>query len=105
MTDEKIERIKMIKPVQLLKDVQQFLGFTNFYRCFIKNYTKIMLLMTNSTSLRKQDWQSTTMIEQAQQNLLTTFTMVPILRHFDLEEIVIVETNASDFTLAGPQMQ
>ena len=57
--------------------------------------------MTNSTSLSKQEWQSTPEIKQAQQNLVTAFTTAPVLRHFDLEKIAIVETDASDFALGG----
>ena len=49
MTDEKVETIKKIKPVQSLKDVEHFLGFANFYRRFIKDYSKIILPVTNST--------------------------------------------------------
>ena len=50
MTDEIVERRKKIETVNSLKDVQHFLGFANFYRRFIKNYSKITLPMTNSTS-------------------------------------------------------
>ena len=79
MIDEKVETIKKIEPVQSLKDIQHFLGFTNFYRHYIKDYSKIILPMTNSTSLNKQDWQSTPEIEQAQRNLVTAFTTAPLL--------------------------
>ena len=50
MTDEKVETLKKIEHVKTLKDVQHFLGFANFYRRFIKDYSKIILPMTNSTS-------------------------------------------------------
>ena len=65
MTDEKVETIKKIELVQSLMDVQHFLEFTNFYQSFIKDYSKIILPMTNSISLSKQEWQSTPEIEQA----------------------------------------
>ena len=57
--------------------------------------------MTNSTSLEKHKWQSTPEIEQAQKQLVYAFTTTPVLRHFDLEEPAIVETDASDFALGG----
>ena len=56
MTDEKVETLKKIKPVKSLKYVQHFLGFANVYRRFIKDYSKIILPMTNSMSLEKHDW-------------------------------------------------
>ena len=65
MTDEKVETLKKIVPVKTLKDVQHVLGFDNFYRRFIKDYSKIILSMINSTSLEKHEWQSTSEIEQA----------------------------------------
>ena len=57
--------------------------------------------MTNSTYLEKHEWQSTPEIEQAQKRLIQSFTTAPILRHFDLEEPAIVQTDAPDFTLGG----
>ena len=101
MTEEKVETLKKIEPVKTLKDVQHFLGFANFYRRFIKDYSKIILPMTNSTSLEKNEWQSTPEIEQAQKQLVKAFTTAPVLRHFDPEELAIVETDASDFALGG----
>ena len=101
MTDEKVETLKKIEPVKTLKDVQHFLGFANFYRRFINDYSKIIHPMTNSTSLEKHEWQSTSEIEQAQKQLVQAFTTAPVLSHFDPEEPAIVETDASDFALEG----
>ena len=101
MTDEIVETLKKIEPVGSLKDVQHFLGCANFYRRFIREYSKITLPMTNSTSLAKQDRQSTPEIQQAQTQLVQAFTTAPVLRHFDPEEPAIVETNACDFALGG----
>ena len=85
MTDEKVGTLKKIEPVKTLKDVQHYLGFANFYRHFMKDYSKIILPMTNSTSLEKHEWQSTPEIEQAQKQLVQAFTTAPVLRHFDPE--------------------
>ena len=82
MTDEKVDTIKKIEPVNFLKDVQHFLGFANFYSRFIKDYCKIILPMTNSTSLNANDWQKTPEIEKAPKQLVTAFKTAPVLRHF-----------------------
>ena len=66
MTDEKVQTLKEIDPVNSLKDVQHFLGFANFYRRFIKDYSKIILPVTIGMSLDKKDWQSTLEIEDVQ---------------------------------------
>ena len=101
MTDEKVETLKKIEPVKTLKDVQHFLGFANFYRPFIRDYSNIILPMTNITSLEKHEWQSTLEIEQAQKRLVQAFTTPPVLRHFDPEEPAIVETDAFDVAQGG----
>ena len=64
-TDEKLETIKKIEPVKTLKDFKHCLGFANFYRRFIKDYSKIILPMTYSISLEKHEWQFTWENEQA----------------------------------------
>ena len=105
MTDEKVDTIKKIEPVNSLKDVQHFLGFANFYRRFIKDYSKIILPMSNSTCLSANEWQTSPEIEKAQKQLVTAFTTAPVLRHFDPKEPAIVETDASDFALGGILLQ
>ena len=101
MTDKKVETLKKIEPLKTLKDVQYVLGFVNFYRRFIQDYSMIILPMTYSTSLEKHEWQSTLEIELAQKQLVQAFTTAPVVRHFDPEEPAIVETDASDFALGG----
>ena len=51
MTNGKVQTVKEIEPVNTLKETQHFLGFANFYRRFIKDYSKIVLPLTNSTVL------------------------------------------------------
>ena len=58
MTDEKVESLKKIEPVNSLQDAQHLLGFANFYRRFIKDYSKIILPITNSTSLKANEGQT-----------------------------------------------
>ena len=61
--------------------------------------------MSNSTSLKTYEWQSTPEIEQAQKQLVQAFTTAPVLRHFNYEEPAIVETDDSDFALGGIRSQ
>ena len=101
MTDEKVETLMKIEPVNSLKDAQHLLGFDNFYRRFLKDYSKIILPITNSMSLTANDWQTSPDIEQVQKQLVTAFTTALVLRHFDPGETAIVETDASGFALGG----
>ena len=101
MTDEKIQTLKEIEPVNSLKEVQHFLGFVNFYCRFVQDYSKMVLPLTNSTALSTKDWTRTPEIEAAQQHLITAFTKAPVLKHFDLDLPAIVETNTSHFALGA----
>ena len=81
-------------------DIQVFLGFANFYRRFIKTYSKIvtpitMLLKKNSV------FKWTEAAQEAFERLKTAFSTGPILRHFDRSKPVVLETDASDFALGG----
>jgi hypothetical protein len=83
-----------------VKDVQSFLGFANFYRWFVKGYSQIVAPMTWLT--RKDThfvWSAE--CSQSFETLKKAFTMAPVLRHFDYERQIIVETDASDYVSAG----
>ena len=101
MTNDKVKTIQEIKPVESLKEVQSFLGFANFYRRFIKGYSRVCLPLTNSTQMEARLWKPSRQIHQAQEALKEMFTKAPILKHFDPDIPAIVETDASDFALGG----
>jgi hypothetical protein len=46
---EKISVVKNWKPPIIIKNIQSFLGFCNFYRRFIRNYGIIAKPMVNLT--------------------------------------------------------
>ena len=93
------------KPVNF-HDVQVFLGFVNFYRRFIHRYSQIATPLTNLLQGSKDGVKSGPFVwpddaERAFRQLLAAFTDVPILRHFDPERKIRVETDASNFAIAG----
>ena len=47
MEDEQIEAVKNWPKPKLMRDIQVFLGFDNFYRRFIKRFSKIAGLLTS----------------------------------------------------------
>jgi len=53
MDEEKIRTIKEWKEPTNVKGIQSFFGFANFYRCFIRDYSKIMTPL--SSLIRKKD--------------------------------------------------
>ena len=83
-----------------IKDVQSFLGFANFYRRFIKEYSKIAEPLTSLTHKDKKfAWSPEA--QKAFDELKRRFMESPILAFFDPERDVIIETDASDHTIAG----
>lgn len=83
-----------------VKELQSFLGFSNFYRMFIANYslitTPLLHLLKKSV---KFEW--TPDCEEAFKRLKKSFTSAPILRHPDTTQPFIVETDSSDYALGG----
>lgn len=81
-----------------VKAVQSFLGFANFYRRFIRNYSKIV---TPLTALTKKDseFRWTEDATEAFETLKKAFTEAPILVHFDPNLDTILETDASDYAM------
>ncbi len=73
MDEGKVSAIKNWPVPTTIKELQPFLGFSNFYRRFIPNYSTISSLLT----------------------LRSAFTNAPILIHSDPEKTFIVEVDAS----------
>src|SRR3979490_655475 len=83
-----------------IKDIQSFLGFANFYRRFIFNYSDITIPLTRLTR-KGRPWAWTKAVEKAFDFLKTAFTSAPILRHGEPDRILVVETDTSDYALAA----
>ncbi|CAJ1048226.1 uncharacterized protein lrfn4b [Xyrichtys novacula] len=77
------------------KQLQRFLGFANFYRCFIRNYSSVAAPLTILTS-PKVPFQWSSAAAAAFQFLKDRFTSSPILLMPDSERHFVVEVDASD---------
>ena len=83
-----------------LKQLQRFLGFANFYRVFIKNYSSIAAPLTALTSISKPfGWSSEA--EAAFVELKKRFVSAPVLLHPDPDLQFVVEVDASDTGLGA----
>jgi hypothetical protein len=100
MDPAKVATVQEWPEPQNVKDVYSFLGFANFYRQFVKGYSQIVAPMTWLT--RKDTrfvWSEE--CSKSFETLQKAFTMAPVLRHFNYERQIIVETDASDYVSAG----
>jgi hypothetical protein len=81
-----------------------FLNLTNFYRRFIKNYSRIaaplIFMLKDSVNGRKIDSFEFTEKERTAFELLrVSFIRVSILIHFKSDRPIKIETNISDFAI------
>ena len=83
-----------------VKDMQSFLGFANFYQHFIVNYSDMMVPLTRLT-WKNVRWNWSTDCQESFDLLKKAFTTAPVLCHFDPSMPPIIETDASDYTIAG----
>jgi transposase InsO family protein len=84
------------------KEVQQLLGLWNFYRRFIQNFSGIISPISD---LLRQDfkfeWVDTQEAAFLKITILFASGKTPILRHYDPDRPALLETDASDFAIAG----
>jgi hypothetical protein len=96
MDPEKTDEIAKWPVPKTVKEVQSFLGFTNFYRRFIKGYSAMTAPLTEITK-KEKGFQWGEKEQKAFEGLKELFTQAPMLAMYDPELEIIVETDASDF--------
>jgi len=100
MSDTKVKTIQEWPEPKKVKDIQSFLGFANFYKCFIFNYSDIVIPLTRLTR-KGAPWNFDENCRKAFNTLKQAFTSAPILTHWVPDAQLIVETDASDYALAA----
>ena len=83
-----------------VKDVRAFIEFANFYRRFINNFSALVLPLIALTQKDKA-FIFDKEYKKAFAYLKVIFTTAPILQHFDLNQISIIEANLSNYITKG----
>lgn len=96
MDIKKVEAVTEWPHPVTVKELQRFLGFANFYRRFIRNYSSIAAPLTSLLKGNPKRILWTPQAQSAFDTLKTSFTTAPILKHPDPEQPFIVEVDASD---------
>jgi transposase InsO family protein/predicted aspartyl protease len=96
----KVEAIVNWHPCSSVKDIQSFLGFANFYRKFIRGFSLIAKPLTEQTK-KDHVFNWTPECQSAFEELKTAFTIAPILAHYDPDLETWLETDASNYVVAG----
>ncbi|KAJ1038321.1 hypothetical protein NDA10_007461 [Ustilago hordei] len=103
MDPEKVCTVKEWPMPESIHDIQRFLGFANFYRRFIAHFACIAKPLT--ALVKPIEWfKKFKLPEEAQQafhKLVQAFTSAGVLQHFDYHLPTRLETDASDFAIAG----
>jgi len=100
MSNAKVKTIQEWPEPKKVKDIQSFLGFANFYRRFIFNYSDIVIPLTRLTR-KDTPWNFDENCKKAFNTLKQAFTTAPILTHWVPDTQLVVETDASDYALAA----
>jgi hypothetical protein len=104
MDPKKVETITTWTPPTTATGVRSFLGFANFYRRFIYEYSRVASPLFG---LLKKDitFNWTLQCNQAFEDLKERFTTGPILKHFEGNRPTRIETDASDYAIAAVLLQ
>ncbi|SNX85847.1 related to Gag-pol polyprotein [Melanopsichium pennsylvanicum] len=103
MDPDKIRTIKEWPMPESIHNIQRFLGFANFYCRFISHFARIARPLTSlvKPTERFKKFDLPDDARTAFHKLVEMFTTAGVLKHFDYHRPTRLETDASDFALAG----
>lgn len=106
MDPRRVDTIKNWPKLKSFRDIQVFLGFANFYRRFIYRYSQITRPLTDmlkgmKAGVKKGPFNPNEDALAAFEKLKEAFQTAPILVHFNPELPIRLETDASEFGVAG----
>ena len=97
---EKIVIIKKWLPPSIIREIQFFLGFYNFYRRFVRDYRRIVRPLVNLIKAEVVfDFNGTCL--EVFKKLKTRLIFLKLLRYYDPKLSYRIETDASDGVIAG----
>ena len=100
MDSAKVSAVEQWPAPKSVREIQVFLGFANFYRRFIQDFSCLARPLTKLTAKDVAfDW--TQDADAAFSELKRRFTSAPILRYFDFDKQAVLETDASDFAIGA----
>jgi hypothetical protein len=100
MDPKKVEAIVNWEAPKQVRDIRAFIGFANFYRRFIDNFSGLVAPLIRLTR-KDVNFRFDNECQHSFDTLKTAFTTAPILQHFDPELQCIVEADSSDYATGG----
>lgn len=83
-----------------VKGVRSFLGFANFYRCFVNKFSEIVAPLTNLTK-KDSTWRWGKEENEAFERLKKIFASEPVLAQWDPGRETILEADCSGYAIGG----
>ena len=99
METDKVKTVKKQKIPTKIKEVESFLGFANFYRQFIKNFSHITKPLNKLKEKKEWKWEEEQ--QKAFDELKDKITSQPVLALPKREGKFRVETDASEHAIGG----
>jgi len=103
MEQEKIKAVKEWKMPMKVKDIESFLGFANFYQCFIQNFSPIVRPLNELKG--KKEWKWNEEHQKAFKELKDKITSQLVLFLPKREEKFQVEMDTSEHAIGGVLFQ
>jgi len=100
MQKEKVEGVLNWPAPRNVKEVQKFLGLTNYYRGFIKDFARIAALL-HVLVKKEQKWKWEKEQEEAFGKLKAVFTMKPVLAILNIDKEMRVKADTLDYATGG----
>jgi len=97
---EKVEGVLNWLASRNIKEVQKFLGLANYYRRFIKDFARVVVLLYVLVR-KEQKWKWEKKQKKAFKRLKTVFTTKLVLAIPDIDKEMRVEADASDYATGG----
>lgn len=107
MDPEKLKAIKEWEPPTTVKGVRGFIGFANFYRQFIKDFSSIVAPLVALTTKEKASgpFHLNPEARKAFEQLKEAFMVAPSVSYFDDDLPTVVECDASGWCSGGALLQ
>jgi len=100
MEEDKVVGVLNWPVPKTVRDVRKFLGLANYYRQFVKNFTKIAQPLNNLTR-KEEKWKWGDEQQETFEQLKQVFTSRLLLVVLDIDKEFRVEADASNFAIGG----